>query len=184
MNLKLHTLAVLFAFVLSGCDNASDKPTASGALQASAVGAKPERPTPNQGVEISLQFKGDLYSAPESRTACTAEVKTGTLTVTCPVLADYHILSEPMELVAGQTYKISGQVKGDGLASNKEPNAAGVALLGEKMLVEIPSGTYDWRAVEASFTVPSTGSRKFAVGVGGWKQGKGKLEVKELKLYK
>jgi hypothetical protein len=139
---------------------------------------------PNQGIELPLDFKGDAYMPPESKPICTATVLAGTLTVSCNALGETHLISDPVEMTTGHTYKISGQVKGSELSSSKEPNAAGVSLLGEKMLLDFPSGSYDWRNFETSFTVPRNGPRKISVGVGGWKQGKGKLEVKDLKLYK
>lgn len=185
MNLKLHAAVTLFTFLLFGCDSA-DKPVASGTTSQAAPIADVSSVivAPNQGVEVPLEFKGGLYFPPESKSACDASAQAGTLTVTCRVLADYHLVSEPVELIAGQTYKLSGQVKGSELTSSNEPNAAGLSLFGEKMVVDFPSGSYDWRRIEATFTVPRTGPRKFAVGLGGWKQGKGKLEVKELRLYK
>lgn len=184
MSRQTCTVFALCAFLLYGCEKA-DKPVSSVASNTAPVAdARPVIIAPNQGLEMRLVFNGAVYTTPEGKSACTAEAQVGALTVTCRVLADTHLLSEPVELTAGQTYKLSGQVKGDGLASNKEPNAAGVSLLGEKMLVDFPSGSYDWRSFETNFTVPRTGLRRFTVGVGGWKQAKGKVEVKELKLYK
>lgn len=185
MKSRLSAVFTIFAFLLLGCDSA-DKPVASGTTSQAApiADVSPVIVTPNQGVEVPLEFKGGLYFPPESKSACDASAQAGTLTVSCRVLADYHHVSEPVDLIAGQTYKIIAKVKGGDLISSREPYAAGLALLGEKMLIEVPSGSYDWRSVEATFTVPRTGPRKFTVGLGGWKQGKGKLEVKEMKLYK
>lgn len=185
MRLKPCTVFALFAFLLFGCDKV-DKPVSSVASHTAPIAdASSVIIAPNRGVEVPLIFDGSVYAPPEqSKSACTTVAQKGNLTVTCRILADTHLVSAPVELTAGQIYKLSGQVKGSELASSNEPNAAGIALLGERMLVDFPSGSYDWRGIEISFTVPSTDSRKFSVGVGGWKQGKGKLEVKELKLYK
>ena len=145
-------------------------------------GLQPSATRKARPVAVAVTFTGATFPNEKSTPGCTASAADGVLRIACVNPADFHLLSEPIELTADREYRITGKVKGAVLASPQSKHPGGVGLLGEKPLVDFPGGSYDWRPFNATFTVSSTGSRRVTVGLGGWKQGQGEIEVKDFRL--
>jgi hypothetical protein len=179
MNSKQTLAIALVPFMFAGC-NTANKPTKS--IPGQVMDIPPAPPGPNQGIEVPVSFNGQALGAKPQ--VATVDTKDGVVKVAASEMSDLHALSEPITLNTANTYVIKGMVKGTDLQTSKAPFAAGIGLLGEKLVVEFPTGTYDWKPFEGTFTVTKTGPKQITIGIGGWKTGQGTIEIKDLKMYK